>query len=157
LLYHAALFGPVRWTNLWYDEDSFGGPIDPRLGNGIQNYEVSDGGWSKWWLAAHTSYLKHPTDDHPRGATATLRMAMDLSPAGMPRCPTTSGEPPVPDPDSAYHTALASPSHDPEFRADPGEGEGAVIVKVKVPVIVKDPEVSEFTVICPTEMVSHIG
>lgn len=127
LLYHAAVFGPVRWTNLWYDRDSFGGPIDPLLGHGVENHELSgDGGGSDWWLVAHTSYLKHSDKAHDDGATARLRSALDLSPRSMPVCRTTSGKPPPFDPASAFHTSerppVPEPDHDPElWRAEDRE------------------------------------
>jgi hypothetical protein len=120
LLYHAAVFGPTRWTNLWYPKDSFGGPIDCRLGPGVENVELrGDGGGSKWWLVAHTHYLKHADRDAPGGATASLRTALDLdAKSWMPKCVTSTGDPPKHDPESAKHTSKPSqrdkPDHDPE-------------------------------------------
>ncbi|MEM8909452.1 MAG: hypothetical protein AAGD05_16515, partial [Bacteroidota bacterium] len=57
LLHHAALFGPTRWTNLYFPLDLIGGPLGPVFGKGIKDIEV---GLAKKWLGktplSHTRY-----------------------------------------------------------------------------------------------------
>ena len=55
-LHHAALFGPTRWTNLYFWGDLIGGKLSKRFGKGIYDIEVRTrfiGGWTPF---SHTKY-----------------------------------------------------------------------------------------------------
>ncbi len=76
---HAAPFALVRWTNIWYHADLFGGPLQGLFGQGIRDVKaVGDGLRSKIPVVAHTQYLNYTKKPSAGGATDSLRDALDL-------------------------------------------------------------------------------
>lgn len=78
-LHHAALFGPTRWTNLFFPQkwvifgDLIGGPVAPVFGPGVRDVDVKSSRW--WGLLSHTFYWRpHGKDQHVQ----KLREALDL-------------------------------------------------------------------------------
>ena len=81
-LHHAALFGPTRWTNLYFPArfllfgDLIGGPLRPLFGAGIRDYEVRTS--QRAGIFSHTRYWtmgrKEPTEAHVQ----QLRDAVNL-------------------------------------------------------------------------------
>ncbi len=99
IVYHAAPFAPVRWTNLWFPSragvfgDWFGGPLAPLFGSGVCDVPVTARGM-RWIPAlAHTKYFSYPTDLGPNSPTTRLRAALDLASTAWLRPP-----PPPPTP-----------------------------------------------------------
>jgi hypothetical protein len=85
MLYHAAPFGVVRWTNLWFPPrlgffgDWFGGSLRDLFGDGIREIPLtSNGSWSVVPGYAHARYLHFLTDESPESVTTQLRLALDL-------------------------------------------------------------------------------
>jgi hypothetical protein len=85
IVYHAAPFAAVRWTNLWFPPrfgvlgDWFGGPLAPLFGAGVRDIPVT-GGALRWAPAiAHTKYFSYPDDLRSDSATTHLRAALDLA------------------------------------------------------------------------------
>ena len=83
--HHAAVFGPTRWTNLYFPNrlllwgDLIGGPLRHLLGAGIKDVPVQ----TKLWrgLLSHTLYWSpepEPKQDVDVQRMAVLRQAMDL-------------------------------------------------------------------------------
>ena len=76
---HAAPFALIRWTNIWYNADLFGGPLVELFGYGVKDVmAVGDGFLSKIPLVAHTQYLRYTKKPSAGGATNSLRDALDL-------------------------------------------------------------------------------
>lgn len=92
---HGALFGPTRWTNLYFPVrrvlggDPVGGPLAATFGTGIRDVPVHHSGRRRpWWrtllpLRAHTSYwapLERPTRERSGTVEAvpTLRRVIGL-------------------------------------------------------------------------------
>jgi hypothetical protein len=67
--YHAALFAPTRWTNLYFPSswailgDPIGGPLAPAFGPGVRDVPVKT--QQQGYVFTHTLYWKEPS-----GATA---------------------------------------------------------------------------------------
>jgi hypothetical protein len=85
VVYHAAPFAPVRWTNLWFPArygvfgDWFGGPLAPLFGPGVRDVPVTATGW-RWVPAlAHTKYFSYPRDTGAHSPTTWLRTALALA------------------------------------------------------------------------------
>lgn len=79
--HHAAVFGPTRWTNLYFRcrgiiyGDLVGGPLRETMGKGVRDIEVVTSRW--FGFLTHTFYWSptpNPTDTH----IAELRKAVDL-------------------------------------------------------------------------------
>ena len=78
--HHAAVFGPTRWTNLFFPQtflvhgDLVGGPVSPVFGAGVRDVPVKTGRW--FGLLSHTFYWKpgKAKDSH----VEALRAALDL-------------------------------------------------------------------------------
>jgi hypothetical protein len=86
MLYYAAPFGVVRWTNLWFPTrlglfgDWFGGSLATLFGRGIREIELTHNGWrSRIPGYAHALYLHFLTDERPESVTTQLRVALDLA------------------------------------------------------------------------------
>jgi hypothetical protein len=99
VVYHAAPFAPVRWTNLWFPSrwgvfgDWFGGPLAPLFGPGVRDVPVTARG-CRWVPAlAHTKYFSYPRDLGPDSPTTRLRAALGLASTAWLRPP-----PPAPVP-----------------------------------------------------------
>ncbi len=59
LLSYSSLYACIRWTNLFYSTDFVGGPLQPILGEGIQDIKVTSYRWYRWLLPypfGHTKY-----------------------------------------------------------------------------------------------------
>lgn len=104
VLYHAAPFAVVRWTNMWFPPrlwffgDWFGGRLAPLFGNGIKDIRLSaNRPWSLIPAFAHALYVSFPGDTSTASVTTQLREAMDL--ASTPWVEPTTGSP-EPDPTS---------------------------------------------------------
>ncbi|MDI2125536.1 hypothetical protein [Yinghuangia seranimata] len=88
VLYGAAPFAVVRWSNLWFPSaprwfgatgDWFGGPLRPLFGDGVHDVRVTGNRPKRWIPAfAHGWYFKFPDDHHPDSITAHLKTALDL-------------------------------------------------------------------------------
>jgi len=86
VIYHAAPFAVVRWTNMWFPAslgffgDWFGGPLRSLFGNGILDIPLS-GNKPKRYLPAlaHTLYFSFPDDTSDESVTKKLHDAMDLN------------------------------------------------------------------------------
>jgi hypothetical protein len=86
VLYHAAPFAVVRWTNMWFPArlrffgDWFGGPLRPIFGAGIKDIKL-DGNhpWSFVPGGAHALYFSFPGDTAANSVTTHLRTSMDLA------------------------------------------------------------------------------
>ncbi|MEM1128874.1 MAG: hypothetical protein AAGI71_19680 [Bacteroidota bacterium] len=81
-LHHAAVFGPTRWTNLYFPAkvlvvgDLIGGPLAPVFGSGIRDLKVRTsllGG-----LLSHTRYWTLESDAEPGAHVEALRAALRL-------------------------------------------------------------------------------
>lgn len=91
---HGALFGPTRWTNLYFPTrlalwgDPVGGPLHDVFGTGIKDVAVHHSGTRRWWhpavpLRSHLRYwarLDRPAREREGTAEAVpaLREALDL-------------------------------------------------------------------------------
>lgn len=90
VLYHAAPFAVVRWSNMWFPAhlglfgDWFGGPLKPLFGNGILDHPLKKNDWKRFLPAwAHTLYFSYPDDEKTEGAaTKVLHDFMELNPDG---------------------------------------------------------------------------
>jgi hypothetical protein len=86
VIYHAAPFAVVRWTNMWFPAalgffgDWFGGPLQFLFGNGILDVPLS-GNRPKRYLPAlaHSLYFRFPSDESANSVTTVLHDAMDLN------------------------------------------------------------------------------
>lgn len=80
--HHAAVFAPVRWTNLYFPNclilggDLVGGPLRRLFGNGIKDVEVSTS--QRFGLLSHTLYWSMGKESSPAHVEA-LRDALDLA------------------------------------------------------------------------------
>jgi len=81
-LHHAAVFGPTRWSNLYFPAswifrgDFIGGPLADAFGWGIADYKVHTtlrGGW-----LSHTLYWSMESVDGAEEHISTLRKALNL-------------------------------------------------------------------------------
>lgn len=86
MLYHAAPFGVVRWTNLWFPAhlglfgDWFGGSLSRLFCNGIKEIELNNNGLRSWIPGyAHALYLHFLEDEAQESVTTQLRLALDLA------------------------------------------------------------------------------
>lgn len=101
ILAYSSMFAVIRWTNLWYPADLFGGPLADLYGKGIRDIEVEpDGLACRIPVLAHIRYLSYPNSSRANGAPAAIRRAIELDALpwleGVPRLRV--------DPDSANHT-----------------------------------------------------
>ena len=101
IVYHAAPFAAVRWTNLWFPPkwgvfgDWFGGPLAPLFGPGVRDLKVT-GGTLRWAPAiAHTKYFSYPGDARADSSTTRLRAALDLASTSWLRPPAPPAAPPA--------------------------------------------------------------
>jgi hypothetical protein len=85
VLYHAAPFAVVRWTNLWFPAnarlfgDNFGGALAPLFGPGIRDIKLTKNDWKTrvpGW--AHARYYSYPDVNDEGTVTAELRSALGL-------------------------------------------------------------------------------
>lgn len=80
--HHAAVFAPVRWTNLYFPNclilggDLVGGPLRRVFGEGINDVEVSTS--QRFGLLSHTLYWSMGGETSPAHVEA-LRNALDLA------------------------------------------------------------------------------
>lgn len=86
VLYHAAPFALVRWTNMWFPAhfsffgDWFGGPLRPLFGNGILDIKLTGNKPKRLIPAmAHTFYFSFPDDVSENSVTKKLHDAMELN------------------------------------------------------------------------------
>lgn len=86
VLYHAAPFAVVRWTNMWFPArfsffgDWFGGPLGPLFGGGVLDIELTGNRpWRYLPAVAHSLYFSFPEDEGETSVTSKLRGAMDLA------------------------------------------------------------------------------
>ncbi|WP_156414973.1 hypothetical protein [Phaeobacter sp. CECT 5382] len=87
VLYHAAPFAVVRWSNMWFPAhlgffgDWFGGPLARLFGTGIKDYPLMGNDWKRFLPAwAHTLYFTYPEDESEGSATGVLHDFMELDP-----------------------------------------------------------------------------
>ena len=108
IVYHAAPFAAVRWTNLWFPPrlgvfgDWFGGALAPLFGSGIRDLPVTGGVLSRAPALAHTKYFSYANDVRSDSSTTRLRAALDLA-------STAWLHPPEPPSATATATAKAAP------------------------------------------------
>lgn len=80
-LHHAAVFGPTRWTNLYFPAryliygDLIGGPIGPLFGSGVFDRKVTTD--LRGGLLSHTLYWT-PSKPAPASHILALREALNL-------------------------------------------------------------------------------
>jgi hypothetical protein len=80
--HHAAVFGPTRWTNLYFPNslivkgDVIGGRLAPVFGPGIRDVAVSTSQWAG--LFSHTLYWTFPESSPAPSHITALRDALDL-------------------------------------------------------------------------------
>jgi len=80
--HHAAVFGPVRWTNLYFPcratlwGDFVGGPVAPAFGHRV--YDVPVETTIRGGFFTHTSYWTMPDDGQPISHIHALRKALRL-------------------------------------------------------------------------------
>ena len=87
LLNHAALFGPTRWTNLYFPGDLVAGPLRPVLGDGIRDICVTRPGfvssmpWShvRYWTREPGAKPTEAAPEHRRYAVEDLLDALGLN------------------------------------------------------------------------------
>lgn len=99
--HHAAVFAPVRWTNVYFEHDFIGGPVADAFGHGVRDVQLGDGRW--WGLRGvvanpHSHYWMDPTfgplrslfqsDDREKARVArcTLRALVCRPPSVYVRC-----------------------------------------------------------------------
>jgi hypothetical protein len=81
-LHHAAVFGPTRWSNLYFPArhivrgDIVGGPLSPVFGAGVRDYRVSTRLWRGF--LSHTHYWTPDPADVPNQHIDALREALNL-------------------------------------------------------------------------------
>lgn len=88
VLYHAAPFAVVRWSNMWFPAhlgffgDWFDGPLQRLFGAGIEDQSLQKNCWKRLLPAwAHTLYFAFPDDEKTRGSAAqVLHDFMELNP-----------------------------------------------------------------------------
>jgi hypothetical protein len=104
VLYHAAPFGIVRWTNLWFPPhlwffgDWFSGPLAPMFGDGIKDTPLRGNRPASLVPAlAHALYFSFPDDTSANSSTTLLREHLDLASSSW-VTPTLNA--PAPDPTS---------------------------------------------------------
>jgi pimeloyl-ACP methyl ester carboxylesterase len=96
VLYHAAPFALVRWSNFWFPTDWFAGPLAPNFGYGIEDHELkSDPAATKIPLLSHTQYFSHGANDKTLPFVETIRNTLNLNANSW--LPDTLGSP-QPDP-----------------------------------------------------------
>jgi hypothetical protein len=110
VLHHGALFGLLRWTNIWYPSrlglfgDWFGGPLRDIFGPGVADVAINAGHWTRYLpVVPHTQYFKRADDTSstlPGSSVRELRRAMDLAGAWLDEIPRSDQQP-------------GSPGHDP--------------------------------------------
>jgi hypothetical protein len=80
--HHAAVFGPTRWTNLYFPAccvikgDLIGGRLAPLFGDGVRDVAVSTS--RRLGLASHTLYWTPESEKRPGSHIEALRDALDL-------------------------------------------------------------------------------
>lgn len=80
--HHAAVFGPTRWTNLYFPNsllfrgDLVGGPLREVHGTGIRDVSVTTSERGGWF--SHTLYWRQPRSTQGAPHIAALRDAIDL-------------------------------------------------------------------------------
>lgn len=82
-LHHAALFGPTKWTNLYFKGDLIGGALAPIFGNGILDIPViAKNNIGTYLPTSHLKYWQILKKEHPRNhhpfSTYVLRKVLDL-------------------------------------------------------------------------------
>jgi hypothetical protein len=81
--HHAAVFGPTRWTNLYFPNrlivhgDLIGGPLASVLGAGIRDHDVHTR--RRWGFLSHMQYWKMPHGGDAPAHIRVLRDALDLT------------------------------------------------------------------------------
>ncbi|MEW8564063.1 MAG: hypothetical protein AB2541_18280 [Candidatus Thiodiazotropha sp.] len=79
IIYHAAPFAIVRWTNLWFQSDWFAGPLSSYFGYGINDLKLHNGPLrTRIPLWAHTQYFKYCKENEPPEFIRQIRMKLDL-------------------------------------------------------------------------------
>ena len=80
VLYHAAPFALVKWTNFWFATDLFGGRLAPNFGYGITDYKLEAGSWrTRLPLWSHTQYFKYDTKKPTLPFVKTIRDTLELN------------------------------------------------------------------------------
>jgi hypothetical protein len=80
VLYHAAPFALVRWTNFWFPTDWFAGPLAQNFGYGIEDCELQAGPLStKIPLLSHTQYFSHGAYVPILSYVTTIRKTLNLN------------------------------------------------------------------------------
>jgi hypothetical protein len=82
LLNHAALFGPTRWTNLYFPGDFIAGPIRPVLGEGVRDIRVTRPGFLSRMPWSHIHYWTREPGER-RSSLEYLLAALGLDSDGM--------------------------------------------------------------------------
>lgn len=83
LPHHAAVFGPTRWTNLYFPckwairGDLIGGPLSATMGRGIRDVPVTTR--QRFGFFSHTLYWSSSPDEIDPPHIAALREALDLT------------------------------------------------------------------------------
>jgi len=81
-LHHAAVFGPTRWTNLYFPAraviwgDLIGGPVGSLFGGGVRDIAVKSN--LRAGMASHTLYWEPGKGDTTSPHTGALREALAL-------------------------------------------------------------------------------
>ncbi len=82
ILHHAAVFGPTRWTNLYFPArwlvigDFIGGPLKDLFGWGINDRSVQT--HIRWGFFSHTLYWKQCKKNCPDNHIVALRESLNL-------------------------------------------------------------------------------
>jgi hypothetical protein len=86
VLYHAAPFAVVRWTNLWFPPwlsffgDWFGGALSPLFGAGVEDVALTGNRpWSRVPALAHALYFRLADDRSPDAVRVVLRRYLGLA------------------------------------------------------------------------------
>lgn len=89
--HHAAVFGPTRWTNLYFANraivhgDLVGGPLAAIWGRGVRDVAVTTPKW--FGFLAHTHYWTQPRDGSVPDCVRQLRQTIDLTDQRRPNAP----------------------------------------------------------------------
>ena len=81
--HHAAVFGPTRWSNLFFPSrflihgDLIGGPVKDVFGCGVRDIPVSTS--ENFGFLTHTKYWSLKDDQNPSNSVVNLRKVLDLT------------------------------------------------------------------------------
>jgi hypothetical protein len=120
-LHHAAVFGPTRWTNLYFPAksvfwgDLIGGPLAKLFGNGVRDISVST--CQRFGLLSHTLYWTPGSDSACKSHIEKLRTAVNLLDTRPP--PIAPEEPPAEEPPTAVPPADVPPADVPPADVPP--------------------------------------